>query len=153
MSHKFLPKVAYTKYNTTYAFLVQHIQVTHTIKIIIFYTRQLPIYDIYNNRLRSPCFFNIKYYIKYIKLSYPSDLFYYCALHHGVSKHYSPEHNRIILKRFLKLHWHYVFEKLENDSKPLSLLIWYNTNAPWGTKSAVQTNRYQHHFFIQTPML
>ena len=35
------------------------------------------------------------------------------------------------------------------DLSPSSLLKRYNTHTPWRTTSTIQTDRYQHHFFIQ----
>ena len=39
------------------------------------------------------------------------------------------------------------------DSSPLSLLIRYNTHAPWKTTSTIQTNGNHHHFFIRISIL
>ena len=39
------------------------------------------------------------------------------------------------------------------DSSPLSLLIRYNTHAPWITTSTIQTNKKHNHFFIWIPIL
>ena len=39
------------------------------------------------------------------------------------------------------------------DSLPLSLLIRYNTHAPWIATVTIQTNGNHHHFFIQIPIL
>ena len=38
-------------------------------------------------------------------------------------------------------------------SSPSSLLIRYNTHAPWRTTSTIQTNGNNHHFFIRIPIL
>ena len=39
------------------------------------------------------------------------------------------------------------------DSSPSSLLLRYNTHAPWRTISTIQTNGNNHHFFIRIPIL
>ena len=51
-----------------------------------------------------------------------------------------------------KLHWQRL-RKARTGSLPLSLLIRYNTHAPWITTSTVQTNRNHYNFFIRIPIL
>ena len=43
--------------------------------------------------------------------------------------------------------------RVGRDSSPSSLLIRYNTHAPWITTSSIQTNGNHHHFFILIPIL
>ena len=43
--------------------------------------------------------------------------------------------------------------KRNRDSSSLSLLIRYNTHAPWITTSTIQTNRNHHRLFVRIPIL